>query len=527
MLILFNLILVLNSCAQQKPDADSLKLTEASIKINLSSQTQTILDSTKIGQFYINYPQLKRYEANVWSFYQKRGFRHAWFENGELIEQAGYLINRILNLNDDGVYKKLAYVVKLDSLAHGATLVKKTNNENLELELLLTAEYFVFSDLVWNGMTPFVSKANSWFLPRKKLTYDTYLDSLLQAPKGIINVKEPVFRQYELLKTYLKKYKQIADNEAWSIIDFKDKATIKNPVIKRLILLEDYQKQLNDTAAYQFELPIALLRFQRRHGLDTTGLINKETVFELNIPIKTRIQQILVNMERSRWLPVTTEGDAIAVNIPEFKMHVYSNKNLVWSCNVVVGQTVHPTTLFYGEIKTVVFSPYWNVPESIVKAEILPAIKKQANYLAKHRMEITGYNNGFPKIRQKPGASNALGLVKFLFPNSYSIYLHDTPSKSMFKETARAFSHGCIRIAEPTKLAEFLLRADENWSKKKINAAMKLGKEQYVNLDHTTPVFIVYLTAFTDRDNRLNFRKDIYNLDERLGATIISGEGSY
>jgi murein L,D-transpeptidase YcbB/YkuD len=527
LLILFNLILVLNSCAQNKIDPDAPVLTQAAIKINFSSQTQTTLDSNQISQFFINYPQLKRYESNLWDFYGKRRFRYAWFENGEMIEQAGYLINRILNLEDDGVYKKLAYAEKLDSLAHGAALHKKGKHANLELELLLTAEYFVFSDLVWNGMTPLVSTANSWFLPRKKVDYDVYLDSLLKPSKGVINAQEPVFRQYELLKTYLKKYKQLADNHAWPLIDRKDALSVTKQVIKRLILLEDYQQQFKDTLVYQEELERALIRFQRRHGLDTTGSIDRATIFELNVPLKNRIKQILVNMERSRWLPVTSVGDVIAVNIPEFKMHVYHDKNLLWSCNVVVGKTVHPTTLFYGEMNTLVFSPYWNVPESIVKAEILPALKKQPDYLVKHRMEITGDHNGLPKIRQKPGPANALGLVKFLFPNSYSIYLHDTPSKSLFNETERAFSHGCIRIAEPAKLAEFLLRDDENWDPKKIQMAMNSGKERYVSLGKTTPVFIVYLTAFTDRQNSLNFRKDIYHLDERLAATIISGEGGY
>ncbi len=142
-------------------------------------------------------------------------------------------------------------------------------------------------------------------------------------------------------------------------------------------------------------------------------------------------------------------------------------------------------------------------------------------------MEITGRRNGLPVIRQRPGASNSLGLVKFLFPNSYSIYLHDTPSKSLFNETDRAFSHGCIRVKEPAKLAAFLLRDDPNWTAVSIKSAMHSGKERYVNISKKVPVFIAYLTAFVDRDNKLNFRKDIYNLDQALGSMIISGDGAY
>jgi len=143
-------------------------------------------------------------------------------------------------------------------------------------------------------------------------------------------------------------------------------------------------------------------------------------------------------------------------------------------------------------------------------------MKRNGNYLRDHNMEVTGYRNGLPVIRQKPGANNSLGLVKFLFPNSYNIYLHDTPSKSLFGETSRAFSHGCIRIAEPAKLASFLLKNDTNWTNAKIDQNMHEGKERYVTLKERVPVFIAYFTAFADRAGHLNFRKDIYNLDKRL-----------
>jgi len=232
-------------------------------------------------------------------------------------------------------------------------------------------------------------------------------------------------------------------------------------------------------------------------------------------------------MERSRWLPVSLNKSYIAVNIPEFQLHVYNGDSLLWSCNVVVGQKVHPTTVFYGQIKYIVFSPYWNIPESIVRAEVLPGIKKDMDYLIKHHMEITGSSNGIPMIRQKPGADNSLGLIKFLFPNSYNIYLHDTPSKSLFNESSRVFSHGCIRIDAPAKLAGFLLKDYKQWNRIKIDSAMKSGTQHLVTLKDKVPVFIAYFTAFIDRDNRLNFRKDIYHLDERLADMIISGNGIY
>ena len=185
--------------------------------------------------------------------------------------------------------------------------------------------------------------------------------------------------------------------------------------------------------------------------------------------------------------------------------------------NIVVGSTAHNTVIFTGTLKYIVFSPYWNVPPSILKKEILPAIKRNKNYLAAHNMEWNG--NG---VRQKPGPNNSLGLVKFLFPNAYNIYLHDTPAKSLFGEDRRAFSHGCIRLSEPPRLARFLLRNDSNWDSLKIVRAMNARKEQYVTVKETVPVYIGYFTAWVDREGKLNFRDDIYGHDQKMAARMFN-----
>jgi murein L,D-transpeptidase YcbB/YkuD len=184
--------------------------------------------------------------------------------------------------------------------------------------------------------------------------------------------------------------------------------------------------------------------------------------------------------------------------------------------NVVVGKSQNKTVIFSGGMKYIVFSPYWNIPTSILQKETLPAIKRSKNYLAKHNMEWNGGN-----VRQKPGPNNSLGLVKFLFPNSHSIYLHDTPSKSLFNEDNRAFSHGCIRLAEPQKLALYLLRNQPEWTPEKVSAAMNLGKEQYVPLKSSMPVIITYFTSWVDKVGKLNFRNDVYGRDKRLANIIL------
>ena len=527
----------LYGCAQQvktPSQADSLaKDWNQTIPGNFSAQSKDVFDSTQVQAFFEKYPDLKSCEDQVQTFYTKRKFAYAWFEDGRLIEQADNLSNRTMDLKSDGVYKIIPYQAALDSLLYGLNTDTAKKKASVTLELMLTSQYFAFSGLAWEGMSTSASDSSQWYLPRKKIAYDQYLDSLLKSPAKKFSANEPVYRQYELLRSFLKKYRSLAASDEWKPIDPKNamlKAGNTSAALKeikiRLSRLEDFHGDtFNDS--YDDDLVKAVKQFQYRNGLDTSGLLTKETIKAINIPLKLRIKQILVNMERSRWLPVSLKGDYLAVNIPEFKLHVYHSDSLLWSCNVVVGQAIHQTSIFYGEVRYVVFSPYWNIPQSIVRNEIVPGIKKDHDYIVTHQMEITGYSEGLPIIRQKPGPMNSLGLVKFLFPNSYNIYLHDTPTKSLFGETSRAFSHGCIRVMEPVKLAGFLLKNNEVWNARKIDRAMNSGKEQYVTIQHKVPVFIAYFTAFTDRNGLLNFRKDIYNLDDRLANMIISGTGVY
>jgi murein L,D-transpeptidase YcbB/YkuD len=202
---------------------------------------------------------------------------------------------------------------------------------------------------------------------------------------------------------------------------------------------------------------------------------------------------------------------------------VYDSGNVVLSMNVIVGSAANNTVIFNGNLKYIVFAPYWNVPPSIVKKEILPAISRNPNYLAKNNMEITGHSGGLPEVRQKPGEKNSLGLVKFLFPNNFNIYLHDTPNRDLFTESSRGFSHGCIRISEPKKFAEYLLRNDTvNYPSAKIDSLMHNPKEKWVTLNKTVPVFIGYFTAWVDKQGVLNFRKDIYKHDEVMASKLFT-----
>ncbi|WP_233509652.1 L,D-transpeptidase family protein [Pedobacter chinensis] len=514
---------------QKGKKAQKKKLyNNASIAGHFSSQLSSTFDSTAIDSFLKKFPLFDPYEAEIVKFYDRRKYAYAWFEHDTLIEHAGNLANRIAGMEEDGIHGKPPYLREMDSLLH--TPLSKNTQEMTEL--MLTAQYFVFARMAWEGMTDEESRANSWFLPRKRLSYNGYLDSILKLPLKNALSTEPVYRQYELLKSFLTKYRTLEKTESWLPVKLNrfprlgDSSEAIQLIRQRLILLGDLPAK-TESAIFDEPLAEGFRNFQIRHGLKPSGTMDALTLNALNIPLKERITQILINMERSRWLPVTQEGEYLAVNIPEFKLHVYDTDSLLWSCNVVVGKTMNRTTVFYGELESIVFSPYWNVPPSIVKKEILPGMRSRSNFLESHQMEIVGSSDGLPIIRQRPGKNNSLGQVKFLFPNSHNIYLHDTPSRSLFLEPARAFSHGCIRVAEPRKLAEFLLKDSPQWPSDKIISAMQAGKEIYVPLKKKTPVYIAYFTAFVDRKHQLNFRQDIYHLDDRLAAMLLSGKGNY
>ena len=536
---LFSLILLIpfQGCSQNSQDAaikhaDSLRLRDIqswnqSIPGNFSSQTKITFDSLEINKFLVQYPDFNKFGESVRAFYRKRKMAYAWFDKEGLIEHAANLTDRILNLKYEGLNEQMPYMQSLDSLLYESSLGKVTTASKVKLELMLTAQYFAFANLVWEGMDEQVLKEVDWHLPRKKVSYEQYLDSVLDAdPAEFKENKQLVNRQYGLLRAYLQKYRNLEEKGNWFEINTSktlrlgDSSEFVAQIKRRLFDLGDLEEN-GESQVYDYELENAIKKFQKRHGLKDDGVIGKGTIAEMNISYKERIEQIIVNMERSRWVPVSQNEDYLLVNIPEFKLHVNSGDQLLWSCNVVVGKAIHKTVVFSGELKYVVFRPYWNIPKSIVKNEVLKDMGRNKNYLNEHNMEVTGYREGLPVIRQKPGPSNSLGLVKFLFPNSYNIYLHDTPSKSLFNESDRAFSHGCIRVSEPVKLAQFLLRNDSAWDDDKIVAAMNTGTEKTVTLKDKVSVFIVYFTAFVDRGGEINFRKDIYDRDGRLAEMMM------
>ncbi|HRI19467.1 MAG TPA: L,D-transpeptidase family protein, partial [Panacibacter sp.] len=332
--------------------------------------------------------------------------------------------------------------------------------------------------------------------------------------------------EYKRLKEFLPVYFKLQQTTRWDSIAKPEKSIHPGESSPVILIIRDRLYKLGDLAKTDSSnvldsiLVTAVKSFQRRMGLGVDGAIGAKMIDELNITPAQRTQQILVNLERMRWMPPQHDSNYIFVNIPEYKMYVYTADTLTFSMNVIVGTAANSTVIFSGNVKNIVFSPYWKVPVKIVKNEIIPGIRKNPNYLATHNMERIGGSDSLPSIRQKPGPSNSLGRVKFLFPNNYDIYFHDTPNRNLFSASSRSFSHGCIRVGEPKHLAQYLLRNDTVWTDYRMDTAMNNSKETWVTLKKPVPVVIAYFTAWADKNGVLNFRKDIYGHDAKLADKL-------
>ena len=279
----------------------------------------------------------------------------------------------------------------------------------------------------------------------------------------------------------------------------------------------------NKAARYDAALVAAVKHFQRRHGLEADGVIGAGTLNALQVPPAQRVRQIELAMERLRWLPYRVPDRFLVINIPEFRLRGFEDAEAVprVDMNVVVGSSADKTEtpVLYADMRYVIFRPYWLVPTSIAQKEILPKAGRDPSYLQRQNMEVVK-----GRLRQRPGPTNSLGLLKFIFPNPFHVYLHDTPSKALFRRTRRDFSHGCIRVADAPALAEFVLDKQPGWDRQRIEEAMKRGTDNhYVDLQTPVPVYVVYATAVVEPNGQVDFFDDIYGHDATLSALLARG----
>jgi murein L,D-transpeptidase YcbB/YkuD len=509
-------IVLFFSCTNEKKPSIAQVPRDTTI-VPAVAYTNLKLDSTAVAQFLLTAGIEEDFISRIRNFYNNRNYQYAWFDEQGLTEQGEAFWN-LHQLQEDvdkdsSISARRLHANMQILLNEDISNFTRQNLQNIELDL--TLHFFKYLNTAFN--TTVQPEQMQWHIPMRKINEEAMLDSFL-TDKG--KDWKPLNQSFYRLQNKMQELVAIAKSGGWPVIEMKSrrlKEGATDPVIarfkNRLIISGDYNSP--DTSnIFTPQLETVIKKMQRSYGLKESGMIDAALVKMLNVPVEDRLKQMKINLERMRWMPAV--GDGIFVNIPEYRLHVFEGKSQVLNMNIVVGKSATRTVIFSDSLQYVVFSPYWNVPASIVRNEIVPAINRNSNYLSRNNMEITGYNNGLPTVRQKPGGANALGKVKFIFPNRYNIYLHDTPARTLFSNQKRAFSHGCIRVEKPFDMAKYLLRKDDQWTDEKIKSAMNASTEKWVKLAKPVPVFIVYFTSWIDADGLLHFTEDIYGHDKRM-----------
>jgi murein L,D-transpeptidase YcbB/YkuD len=514
--------MAIDSCQQKKGIPVQTELP-VHLQGTINQNGPIDFDSSTVATFFQSHPELAKYQPDVALIYRKYNFHTIWFDENGVVEFGQSLYGKVGQLEKEGVSAIFPYQDQVAGIFE-TEIVNSLGTA--DTDLMLTSLFLFYAEKVYKGVDEKTSAALEWLLPRKQLSYENLLDSIMLKPTLLDRDEKLLFRQYYKLREVLQKYRNIEKAGGWKTIGLDPKLKAYKPgdsclairqIRDHLYLTGDLQEN-SGSNRYDSEMMTAVRKYQSRNGKTIQNNITPALIREMNIPVGERIRKIIVNMERCRWITpeVVNAKELVFVNIPSFKLVVFREGRNDFESPVVVGKSMTKTVIFSGNMSHIVFSPYWVLPESIIRSEVKPGMAKNPNYLESHNME---WNGG--QIRQKPGKRNSLGLVKFIFPNSNNIYLHDTPSKSLFARENRAFSHGCIRVAKPGDLAVNLLKDDPAWTPEKIDAAMNAGKENWYTLKNKIPVYIGYFTAYVDLKGAVNFYEDVYKRDEQLYEILV------
>ena len=533
----------------------------ASVKVSgLSPEGQAwLLKAIDTGNFPgLRWPDFSDYSKHVKKLYELNGYSLWWVRAGEPTAQAKQLIALLRQADQKGLsaedYDGPRWDDRLAKLKPATVQPTEADAVKFDLALTVCAMRYI-SDLHIGKVNPkhlaFALDVDSKKIDLAGFIKDHVVDGSNVA--GALAQVEPQYPGYRRTIQALQTYLELARKDDGEQLPAVKKAVLPGdtypgvPRLTRLLrLLGDLPPGVNlpvDPPIYQGALVDAVKNFQRRHGRDRNGHIDAQTLADLNVPLSRRIRQMQLTLERWRWLPDSFQSAPIVVNIPEFRLRAYDqNFKVAVRMKVVVGKAYgHHTPVFSDTMQYVVFRPYWEVPFSITRAETVPHILRDPGYLAKENMEIVDSRQSVVSagtvsgevldqlragklfVRQQPGPKNSLGLVKFVFPNSYNVYMHDTPSTELFAKSRRDFSHGCIRLERPADLAAWVLRDNPGWTPQRIQAAMNGATTQQVNLAHPIPVLIVYATAVVPEDGLVHFYDDIYGHDAALEKALAKG----
>lgn len=474
--------------------------------------------------------------------YAARDFAPLWID-GEPTDRLRALIDAVCTSDREGLHPAEYELAEIrDTLRAIEERGRPDPATIAALELRFTGLFLQYATDLAAGRHDPRRVEEQWYIRTPKRVIDSMLTAALAAStfEEMRAAVVPPQEEYADLAEALRTYRRIDSAGGWPRVPAGDAVTVgeRDPraavLRRRLVATGDLETAGATDSVYDAELAAAVARFQARHGIDVDSVVGENTLAAMNVPVADRIRQIELNLERLRWVPRRFGERYVLVNIPDYYLHAYDSGRRVLDMRVVVGEEYGGATpVFSDSMSYVVFRPYWNIPQSILAEEILPKAKADPSFLARNNYEIvrsvedpepvslsdiewSGPEDGdFPYLaRQKPGGQNALGLVKFMFPNRFAIYLHDTPADHLFQETERAYSHGCIRVEHPVQLAEFVFRGSSQWTEPRIRQAMSAGAEdsRTVGLDSKVPVYIMYLTAFT-QDGQVHFREDLYGMD--------------
>ena len=472
-----------------------------------------------------------------------------WVQEGRLTKQAEQLIGAMRSAEDFGLSSRdfASLLTTIDAHASG-------EDPDL-LDTLVSAAASRFVRQIHQGRV--LPGSAGYALTRRRAVLDVPQAlreiSVASNPRELLEQLEPRSAQYRALKQALARYRRLPA-ELTSLpalprrhVDMGDIYAGSARLRELLDTLGDYSatpESKAPTAIYDADLAAAVVRFQSRHGLTADGVLGPKTFAALTTPLERRARQLELTMERWRWMP-DIRAPAVIVNVPQFMLYALPRPGSPSAGDgplripVIVGESATKTPIFDSTIESVIFRPYWNVPASIMRAELLPLIRRDPGYLARHDMEIvrgqgddalvlpadaaaiTELRSGKARLRQRPGPRNALGLIKFVLPNPYSVYLHSTPEAHLFARDSRALSHGCIRVSDASALAAYLLEDTEgNWDVASVEAATCAAETFTVTLASPVPVFILYGTVVVDKGGELLFFEDIYGFDDKLDQLL-------
>lgn len=531
-----------------------LSLADQDISEHIRENIRTRLESQD-GQVELCIGTELIYASSILpEFYIQRAFRPAWSDRNSLLPQASFLIKRIRRAAEEGLRPEDYHLSKIKEMAEAISNAgnKRTpvNHEVLaDLDLLLTDAFLVYGSHLLNGRVDPVTIDPDWQTTSRRADLSKILQSSIEGnsvSESLLNLL-PQKKGYSELKKALAAYREISARGGWNSLPDGpamregDHGIRVTDLTRRLVASGDLPSDSSsDSDVFTAGLKQGVISFQQRHGLKPDGIVGPKTLAELNIQVDDRIRQIEINLERWRWLPRDLGKKYILVNIANYELSVIEDTRTVMTMRVVVGRQYRKTPVFSDMMTYLVLNPYWNVPHSIAVKDKLPLIRKEPDYLQKQKIKVFfGWGTDATEIdpdtidwssmnskdfiyrlRQEPGPLNALGRIKFMFPNKFSVYLHDTPSRELFTRTERGFSSGCIRIEKPLDLAEYLLKGNQKWSRAALETEIGKTVEQTVSLPNAVPVHLLYWTSWVDNDGNVQFRPDIYDRDRSLAEAL-------